>query len=156
MRLRDLSVLLLVPFAASACRSTCCEACDNAQATVEMVARENPAVTRLTVHCSPANGGSPMACASTSAAKRGKPSDPEDVKAMQTGQTIVLEEGTAIDVTVPILSKDGRYTAVAGVTLQPGTMTREQTLTKAKDIAMAVEAGLKKNGECVCTCPAKK
>jgi hypothetical protein len=157
MRTTRLSFLLLSTLAAIGCKSTsaekrCCEACEQAQAVVERVARENPSVTRLTVHCTPPKGGAPMACASTSADKRGKPSDPEDLRAMQSGRPEVMEEGTALDVTVPIMQKDGRYTGACGVTLKPEG-TREATIERARSIAMAVETDVKKNGTCACeTC----
>jgi hypothetical protein len=153
MRTSRISFLFLAALTVAGCKSTsaaCCDACENCQAVVERVARDNPAVTRLTMHCTPANATMPMACASTSAAKRGTASDPEDVRAMQTGQPVVMEEGSALDVTVPVLADGGRYKGAVGVTLKPEGMSREQTIERAKSIAMAVEAGAKTAGPCTC------
>ena len=157
MPTRALALMFLLVAAAGGCKSTTtCAACENAQAAVEKVAKANPDVTRLTVHCLAKDGAGALCCASTSAQKRGKPSDPEDLKAMQTGQPVVLQEGAAVDVTVPILAKDGRCTAAAGVTLQPGGMNNEQVIAKAKTIATALEAELAAGGGCACSCPAPK
>lgn len=127
-----------------ACKSTgCCSpdgTCPQSQAAVDKVAKENPGLVRLTVHCM--MDGKAAACASTSADKRGKPSDPEDLQAMQSGQTVAMEEGSALDVTVPILAKDGKFLGACGVTLPMQGMAREQVIAKATGIAKAVEAGL--------------
>lgn len=136
------SVLLLALLAAC---SSCCGKCSTecpAQATVEAVAREHADCVRLTVHCTPAGASSPIACASTAAGKKGKPSDPEDLQAMQTGQPVVLEEPGALDVTVPILAKDGRFLAACGVTLKADGASREQLVAKATAIAKTVEGRL--------------
>jgi len=126
------------------CASTCCGSCSgtDAQAVVETLAKANPDCTRLTVHCTPAGAASPIACASTAPAKKGKPSDPEDVKAMATGQTVVLVEGGALDVTVPICKKDGKFLAACGVTLKTAGMSRDQVVAKATSIAKEVEGKL--------------
>jgi hypothetical protein len=142
MRTTLLSLSLLAVAFAAACKSTCCESCTETQTVVERIAKENPGVTRLTVHCQPASGAAATACASTAADKVGKASDPEDVKAMKTGETIVLEEQGALDVTVPILAKDGKCAMACGVTLKNDGGSREQLVAKATTIAKAVEAGL--------------
>lgn len=142
MRTALFSLSLLLVSLTPACKSAgCCGTDCDPQAVVEKVAKENPGVTRLTVHCMQAGGGA-VACASTSADKKGKPSDPEDLKAMQTGQTVVLEEAGGLDVTIPIMAKDGKFGAACGVTMKTAGMTRDEVLAKAKAVAQAVDAGL--------------
>lgn len=138
--------LSLLAFAfTSSCKSAgCCGTDCDPQLVVERVAKENPDVTRLTVHCM--KDGAATACASTSADKKGKPSDAEDLKAMQTGETVVMDEAGALDVTVPILAKDGKFGAACGVTVKTAGMSREQAVAKAKAVAKAVDTGL--NGCC--------
>ena len=115
---------------------------------IDSVAKANPDVTRLTLHCN--MGGKDLkVCASTSADKKGKASDPEDKKAIDTNQTVVLEEGSALDVTVPLHVKDGKPMSACGVTLKTAGMTRDQAVAKATQIAKAVEAGLP---ECCTDC----
>ena len=117
----------------------------DAQAIVEKLASENHDVVRLTVHTTPPTGGAVCAVASTSADKLNKPSDAEDLQAMQTGKTVVLDEAGAVDVTVPILQRYGQWTAVVGVTLRGASgQTREQTVAKATQIARAVEKEMAK------------
>ncbi len=152
MRLSGSALLVLSTLFATSCASTspsaCCASCEKAQAVVASVAKQNPDCTRLTLHCSMQGGA--KGCASTDAARIGKPSDKEDLEAMQTGKTIVLEEAGALDVTVPINNKDGKFQSACGVTLKPAGMTREQLTAKATKIAKAVEVGL--GGACDCTC----
>jgi intracellular sulfur oxidation DsrE/DsrF family protein len=118
----------------------------DAQAVVEGVKKENAECVRLSVHCQPSNAKASINCASTAPEKVGKPSDAEDLKAMQTGEAVVLEEKDSLDVTVPILAKDGKHTAACGVTLKSSGATRDQLVEKAKAIAAKVEAGLRGTG----------
>lgn len=142
MRNLLLPLFLLAAGGLTSCASTgaCCDAANAPQTVVDNVAKANPAVTRLTIHC--ADDGSMKVCASTAGDKVGKASDPEDKKALETGQEVVLEEKGALDVTVPICMKDGKATAVCGVTMKSDGMTREQAIAKAKEIAKAVDTGL--------------
>ncbi len=149
MRVLTASVLLLVATFATGCASTStCGACQNAQSLVASVAAQNPECTRLSLHCSMEGGA--KCCASTDAARVGRPSDKEDTGAMQSGQPIVLDEGGAFDVTVPIRAQAGKHMSACGVTLKGAGMTREQALAKATAIAKAVEAGVKDCGDCCC------
>jgi hypothetical protein len=151
--MRTLASTLVLFLAASfpaACASTpgTCASCATAQAVVESVARQNPDCTRLTIHCAMADGA--KACASTAAERIGTASNKEDLDAMATGRTVVLDEAGAIDVTVPINPKNGRFQSACGVTLAAAGMTREQAVAKANAIAKAVETGL--GGACECCC----
>ena len=114
-----------------------------AQAAIEAVAKANPEIVRLTVHMQPAGGGGPIAVASTAADRLGKPSDKEDVQAMQSGQPVVLDEKDAMDVTVPAMQKDGKWTAAIGVTLKaPAGADKEALKKKAAEIASGIEKTL--------------
>jgi hypothetical protein len=149
MRILLLPLFLTVAGAFAGCSTTgaCCDSASAPQTVVSNVAKANPAVTRLTVHC--AEKGALTACASTAPDKVGKPSDPEDKKVMETGKEVVLEEAGALDVSLPILAKDGKCTAVCGVTLKTEGMSRDQAIAKAREIAKAVEAGLGEScGDC--------
>jgi hypothetical protein len=91
----------------------------------------------------PTDGDELTQLASTMAARRGKPSDPEDVKAMKSSERVVLDEEGAIDVTVPILVKDGKPGAIAGVTLKMGSdADREALVTEADGVAKELEAAI--------------
>ena len=112
-----------------------------AQSLVESVAANNKDVVRLTVHAIPAGEKDYKAVASTLASKLGQPSDAEDLKAINTGEVVVLEESAGLDVTVPIRMQGGRHTAAAGVTIKSG-VAREAAITQAKAIAAEIDRGL--------------
>jgi intracellular sulfur oxidation DsrE/DsrF family protein len=137
------SALAVLSLALASCQTTCC---DNAspQAVVDATAAANPGCKRLTLHCVQADGSAKV-CASTDTKRVGTASDPEDVSAMASGEAIILEVGGAIDVTVPILQTDGKWTTVCGVTMERNDMDRDQVIASAKTIAMAVKNAL---GDC--------
>ena len=113
------------------------------QSIVDAVATRHPGLVRLTVHAVPPGERSPRVVASTSAAKRGKPSDPEDLQAFNTGGAVVLEEPGALDVTVPILLENGKPTAVTGVTLEAKLDADRRALElRAREIAAEVESAI--------------
>jgi hypothetical protein len=142
---RPLAPLLVSAFLAAACRSAPIAPSAEAQAVVESIARQHADCVRLTVHALRPSGSDYCAIASTKAEKLGKPSDPEDLQAMKTGETIVLDEPGALDVTVPILQEGGRWTAACGVTLRMhGGDERTQLVAEATGIAREVEASLAK------------
>ena len=106
-------------------------------------------VVRLTVHSTPPGGGTCYAIASTQSSKRGLPSDPEDLQAISTGKNVILQESGALDVTVPILQKSGKYTAAAGVTLKSPVGARQDDLVAraeaiAREIGQRMEANMQK------------
>jgi hypothetical protein len=124
----------------ASCQSTCCDGA-SPQAVVDATAAANAGCTRLTLHCMQADGSAKV-CASTDSARIGTASEAEDLRAMQSGEAVVLDEGSAVDVTVPIMQTEGKWTTVCGVTLERGDMSREAAVAKAKTIAMAVKASL--------------
>lgn len=131
-----LLALTLLPLA------SCASAPDpEAQSLVQSIANKNADVVRLTVHAVPAGATKYKAVASTSSAKLGKPSDPEDLKAMQTGDVVVLEETGGIDVTVPILMKQGKHCATAGVTVKE-SVGKDAAIALARKIAGEIEQGM--------------
>jgi len=116
-----------------------------AQDIVDGVAAKHPEIVRLTLHAVPEGKTECTQLASTNKKRRGKPSDPEDLEAMKTGQEVVLDEPDAIDVTVPILKKGGKATAIAGVTLRAEKGANRAALVKyaraiAEELAAAVRA----------------
>jgi hypothetical protein len=147
-----LRVSLLVPAGVALLLTSCASnpaPCPDTQAIVDSMTTHHQDIVRLTVFATPPGGGACCAVASSLASKRGKPTDPEDLQAMSTGKTVILQEPGALDVTVPILPKDGRYTASAGVTLKAPAGTKQDALVAraeslAREVAQAMEANLKK------------
>ncbi len=141
--MRSLPILSLVVLAA------CAGAPDDAaypaaHAVVDKVAGEHSDVVRLTLHAVPQGQSESRVIASTAPEKRGQPSDPEDLVALDTGEVQVLEEAGALDVTVPILVRGGKATAVAGVTLTAAQgADRSELITRARVIAEQIAAGVR-------------
>lgn len=134
----SLSVLVAVAGCAAAPKALC----PDTQNAVEHVAAAHPEVVRLTVHAVPPAGGEMCVIASSLAAKLGKPSDPEDHRAVASGETVVLDEPGAVDYTVPVRLREGRYTAAVGVTMKSGGEPAAQ-MAAAKAIAAEVAAMMK-------------
>lgn len=141
-------VPLFLIAALAACASTKKAPYPDAQDIVDRVAARHPDLVRLTLHAVPEGETGCMQIASTMAERCGKPSDPEDLKAMQTGKQIVMDENGAVDVTVPILVMNGRPTAIAGVTLNKAAgATRDSTARKARGIAQELAAEVRAAGK---------
>jgi hypothetical protein len=130
------------PFLPS-CAGTPASDATTAQQVVEDVARRHRDAVRVTVHATPAGSAQLHAVGSTSAAKRGKPSDPEDLRALETGEAIVLEEGNNLDVTIPMTDAAGKRTWVAGVTLRGSGRTRDQLVADAHVVARELDAAVR-------------
>ncbi|MCA8974218.1 MAG: hypothetical protein KDC98_05820 [Planctomycetes bacterium] len=140
---RPILSVALLSLIVTGCQSTAAAPCAATQAVVEAVAGLNADILRLTVHATPPDGGELQAIASTAPEKLGKPSDAEDLRAIDEGMAVDLDEGSDIDVTVPILKKDGAYTAAVGVTMKGGG-DRQKIIAAAKMIAAEVETRLQK------------
>jgi hypothetical protein len=120
----------------------------DAQKIVDRVAAKHPGLVRLTLHAVPQGKTECTQLASTVAERRGKPSDPEDLQSMRTGKEIVLDEPGAVDVTVPILPKGGRPTAIAGVTVRLSIgVDRAAGIREARVIAKELEAEVRAAGK---------
>lgn len=145
MRIATSTVFTLLALTLAGCKSTCCDGA-SPQSIVEATAATNDGCTRLTLHCVQEDG-STIVCASTAKERIGTASDPEDLRAMKSGEPVVMDEGTAVDVTVPIVQTDGKWTTVCGVTLERGEQTQKMIVERAKAIAKAVQTSL---GDC---CP---
>lgn len=119
-----------------------------AQEIVDTVAAGHESLTRLTLHGVPTGKSELTQLASTMASRRGKPSDPEDLEAMDKGEEVILDEEGAIDVTVPILVKDGKPTAIAGVTLKMAEgANRDALVDEARAIAKELEEKVQAAGK---------
>ena len=115
-----------------------------AQELVEGMASKHPDLVRLTIHADPTGEETSRIIACNIKEKIGKPSDPEDLEAMKTGETVVLREGDNLDVTAPIWNKAGKPVAATGITLRFGKEETESDVVKkataiAKELNTAIQ-----------------
>ena len=119
-----------------------------AQKIVDDVAAGHADLDRLTLHAVPTGKTDCTQVASTMASRRGKVSDPEDLKALSTGEEVLLDEDGKVDLTVPILKKDGKATAVAGVTmLVKEGADHDAVVAEARAVAQELEAAVQAAGK---------
>jgi len=120
-----------------------------AQELVDSTCSKHPDLVRLTIHAAPTGEETSRIIACNIKEKIGKPSDPEDLEAMKTGETVVLREGDNLDVTTPIWNKAGKPVAATGITLRFGKEETESDVVKkataiAKELNTAIQ-NAKKN-----------
>lgn len=122
------------------CQSTVKSSSDfkDAQMLIDKMVAEHPEIVRLTIHAVPTGQTQNIIIACNIREKLGKISDPEDLEVMKTKKMVVLKEGDNLDVTAPILDKEGNAIASTGITLRGLNSTNEQALTE-KDKAIAAE-----------------
>jgi hypothetical protein len=114
-----------------------------AQTLVEQVARKHTEVSRLTLHAVTAGDPKSRVIASTLPERLNTWSDPEDKKAMDSGQPVTLKEGDQLDYTAPVKDASGKSIASVGVTVKGGAGATEATQTaKAKAVADEVAAAV--------------
>ena len=115
-----------------------------AQELVEGMVSKHPDLVRLTIHAVPTGEETSRIIACNIKEKIGKPSDPEDLEAMKTGETVTLKEGDNLDVTAPICDKTGEPIAATGITFRLGKEETESDVVKkataiAKELNTAIQ-----------------
>lgn len=113
-----LASMLLIGLAACSSAGSSKSHYPEAQAIVDRVSARHPDLVRLTVHAVPSDQKESRVIASNVPAKLYDMSDPEDLQAMSTKQSVTLKEGDRLDHTVPVVDASGRAIAAVGVTVQ--------------------------------------
>ncbi len=109
-----------------------------AQKLVEDFAAKHREVVRVALHLTPPRGSDNLIVACNIAARVGKKSDPEDIKAMQTGRAVVLKEEGNFDVTLPLHTASGKVIGAIGLTFKPHD-NEEESSAAARASKMAAE-----------------
>jgi hypothetical protein len=115
----------------------------SAQQTLQSVAAGYPNLVRLTLHAVPRGETQMKAIASSVADRRNKPSDPEDISAVQSGKETVQEAGDNLELTLPIADANGQRIAAAGVTLERNGRSRDELIGDARTIAGQLGAAVR-------------
>jgi hypothetical protein len=111
-----------------------------AQKLVDDLVAKHPDLVRVGLHLTPPNRTDNMIVACNVAARIGRKSDPEDLKAMQTGKPVVLKEGGDFDVTLPLHTASGKVIGAIGLTFKPRDNEQESVAAeRAKKMAAEVE-----------------
>jgi two-component sensor histidine kinase len=96
-----------------------------AQVEIDDIVKKLPHISRFSIHAAAPRGKSPSGywhLASSAPERIGRPSDPEDIEAINNDKHVVLFEADAernrhIDVTYPIHNLEGKAIAAAGITI---------------------------------------
>lgn len=111
-----------------------------AQRLVDELSKKHPELVRVGLHVTPPGSSENIIVASNVAAKLGQKSDPEDLRAMETGRPVVLREGENFDVTLPLHDATGKIIGAIGLTLKPAGGEEEGDATRrARAIASELE-----------------
>jgi len=111
-----------------------------AQKLVDDLATKYPDLVRIGMHLTPPNSSDNLIVACNIAARIGRKSDLEDLKAMQTGKPVVLKEEGNFDVTLPLHTASGKLIGALGLTLRAQDNDREaRAIERAKKIASEME-----------------
>ncbi len=111
-----------------------------AQKLVDDLAAKHPDLVRIGLHLTPPNRRDNIIVACNIAARIGQQSDPEDLKAMQTGKPIVLKEEGNFDITLPLHTASGKVIGAIGLTFKPdGNEQESSAAERARKMAAEVE-----------------
>ena len=111
-----------------------------AQALVDQLVTRHPELVRIGLHVSPPNSPHNIVVASNIPAKVGQMSDPEDLKALNSGKPVVLKEGENFDVTLPLHDSTGKLIGAIGLTFRPQKGEQESdAIRRARATARELE-----------------
>ena len=119
-----------------------------AQELVDELAVKHPDLLRIGMHVTPPNKPDNIIIACTVAERIGQKSDPEDLKAMNTGQPVVLKEEENFDVTLPLHDAAGKIIGAVGLTFKPRSGEREpEAARRARAMAQEIEKRITSTGQ---------
>jgi len=111
-----------------------------AQQLVDELAARHPELVRIGMHVTPPGKSDNVIVACNLPERIGQPSDPEDLRAMKTGQAIVLKEGKNFDVTLPLHDAAGNTIGAIGFTFPPRAGEKEtEAAHRARGMAREIE-----------------
>jgi len=111
-----------------------------AQRLVDELAARHPELVRIGMHVTPPNKPDNIIIACNLSERIGRKSDPEDLKAMRSGQPVVLKEVGNFDVTLPLHDAAGNAIGAIGLTFKPLAGERpEGAARRARAMAREIE-----------------
>ena len=119
-----------------------------AQRLVDQLAAKHPELVRIGMHVTPPNKPDNIIIACNVPERIGQKSDPEDLKAMKTGQAVVLKEGENFDVTLPLHDAAGKTIGAVGLTFKPHAGEQDaDAARRARAMAREIEKQIASMGE---------
>ena len=119
-----------------------------AQRLVDELADRHPELVRIGIHVTPPNKSDNIIIACNVSERIGQKSDPEDLKAVKTGQPVVLKEGNNFDVTLPLHDVAGKTIGALGLTFKPRPGEQEaDAARRARVMAREVEKQIASTGQ---------
>ena len=119
-----------------------------AQRLVDELAAQHPELVRIGMHVTPPNKSDNIIIACNVSERIGRKSDPEDLKAMKTGQPVVLKEDGDFDVTLPLHDAAGKPIGAIGLTFKPlAGEQSEGAARRAQAMAHEVEKQIASTGQ---------
>ncbi len=119
-----------------------------AQRLVDKLAARHPELVRIGMHVTPLNKTDNIIIACNQPERIGRKSDPEDLKAMRTGQPVVLKEGKNFDMTLPLHDAAGNTIGSIGLTFSPRTGEQEaDAARRARAMSREIEGRILSTGE---------
>ena len=119
-----------------------------AQRLVEELAARHPELVRIGMHVTPPDKSDNIIIACNVPERIGQKSDPEDLKAMKTGQPVVLKEDKNFDVTLPLHDAAGNTIGSIGLTFRPRAGEKEaDAARRARAMAREIEKHIASTGQ---------
>lgn len=111
------------------------------QTLITQLKGTDPTIQEISVHANDASGKT-MRVASTTTNIVGQPSDPEDIAAISENVKKIANDGSVVDVTMPLVNTKGQAIAAAGVKVNNGGKIPPAKKI-AEDVAQKIQAALR-------------
>ncbi len=119
----------------------------DAQALVNRMVDKYPEIAWLSIHAVPTGQSRCQIIACSQSEMVGQASYREDVETMQTRTAGVFRAGGRVEVTAPILDRDGKAIGAVGVTFEKGEDASEEVLVnQAKSLAREISGDIQHAG----------
>lgn len=111
------------------------------QTLITQLKGTDSSIQEISVHANDASGKT-MRVASTTANNIGQPSDPKDIAAITENVKKIANDGSVVDVTMPLVNASGQAVAAAGVKVSNGGKIPPAKKI-AEDVAKQVQTALR-------------
>lgn len=119
-----------------------------AQRLVDELGGRHPELVRIGIHVTPPNTSENVIIACNESERIGRKSDSEDLKAMKSGQPVILKEGENFDVTLPLHDAAGNTIGAIGLTFKPRAGEQDaDAARRARGLAREIEKRIASIGQ---------